>query len=181
MCEFPSWTELGGRLYYLTAADLATREGRALRKHLGAAFTDDIKGHGAIDYYHGLQGSGRHCECTDFSSPANFPAEIVEAIKSGAFRGIGVAPELLGDAARAEFDRVWDAAMTEHNWVREAAGAEYDRGRAAARAEFDRVRDAAMTEHNWVREAARVEYDRVLQKIFWDLFADPANRVEVWR
>ena len=88
MCEFVSWVEHEDKLYYLTANLLNTKEGRALKKHLGTAYAEDIKGHGAIEHYFGIK--GKHCECTDFSSPNNFPAEIVKAMKSGAFRGIGI-------------------------------------------------------------------------------------------
>lgn len=88
MCEFVSWVEHEDKLYYLTANLLNTKEGRALKKFLGTAYAEDITGHGAIERYFGIKGV--HRECTDFSSPKNFPAEIVKAMKSGAFRGIGI-------------------------------------------------------------------------------------------
>ncbi len=91
MCEFISWVEHENTLYYLTANLLNTKEGRDLKKFLGTAYAEDIKGHGAIERYFGIK--GKHHECTDFSSPNNFPAEIVKAMKSGAFRGIGIPDE----------------------------------------------------------------------------------------
>ena len=45
MCEFVSWVEHEDKLYYLTANLLNTKEGRALKKHLGAQYHEDITGH----------------------------------------------------------------------------------------------------------------------------------------
>ena len=105
MCEFVSWVEHEDKLYYLTANLLNTKEGRALKKFLaalpcvhGTQYYEDIKGHGAIERYFGI--SGKHYECTDFSSPKNFPAEIVKALKAGAFRGIGISARRLRVQAR---------------------------------------------------------------------------------
>ena len=95
MCQFCSWIEYKDDIYFLTSAELNTKEGRELRKYLGDQFYEDIKGHGAIDRYWGLNGKGRHKECEDFSKPSNFPKLIQEAIKAGKFRGIGVSEGLL--------------------------------------------------------------------------------------
>ena len=101
MCEFVSWVEHENKLYYLTANLLNTKEGRNLKKHLGAQYTEDIKGHGAIERYFGIK--GKHHECTDFSSPKNFPDEIIKAMKAGAFRGIGIP-----DASRVLTKKAYD-------------------------------------------------------------------------
>ena len=109
MCEFISWVEHENTLYYLTANLLNTKEGRDLKKFLGTAYAEDIKGHGAIERYFGIK--GKHHECTDFSSPNNFPAEIVKAMKAGAFRGIGIpdASQVLTKKAYADYRSKRDA------------------------------------------------------------------------
>ena len=126
MCHFISWIEYKDDIYFLTAADLNSKEGRELRAYLGDQFEDDIIGHGAIDRYWNLGGKGCHKECSDFSKPSNFPKLIQEAIKAGSFRGIGVAEGLLTAPA-------WKA------------------------------------------------YQEAKADTFWDLFADPNNRIEAWR
>ena len=40
--------------------------------------------HGAIEYYYDMKPrQGKHLECTDFSSPDNFPKVIADALKAG--------------------------------------------------------------------------------------------------
>lgn len=160
MCEFVSWIEYKDTLYFLTARELATQEGRALRKYLGTAFLNDVCGHGAIRHYYQIpQNKGRNHECTDFSSPDNFPAEIAAVIKAGDFIGVGFSEYLLTKKALAEYERV----------------------RAPARAEYERVRDRALDECERVRAPALAEYERVRGQYFWKLFADLKNRIEAWR
>jgi len=113
MCEFVSWVEHEDKLYYLTANLLNTKEGRDLKKFLGTAYAVDIKGHGAIEHYFGIK--GKHCECTDFSSPNNFPAEIVNAMKSGAFRGIGIPDsQVLTKKAYADYESKRDSLYADY-------------------------------------------------------------------
>ena len=45
----------------------------------------DLTGHGAIRYYYDNFKGGIDKECEDFSSPDNFPSEIVQDIKLGKF------------------------------------------------------------------------------------------------
>ena len=170
MCEWVSWIEYKNELYFLTASDLRTKEGRALRLYLGPQFSNDIKGHGAIDRYYGLKGKGTHKECTDFSTPSNFPPAIVNAIKKGHFCGIGLAESLLTAEASAEYEK-----------VEYAAWAEYEKVRAPAWAEYEKVRDEAWAEYEKVRASALAEYEKVRAAAFWKIFADPKNRAKAWR
>jgi hypothetical protein len=90
MCEFVSWIQLAdGTIKYLTNEDLATPRGLELILFCGDR--EDLKGHGAIARYHRCEGV--HKECTDFSSPDNFPSEIAQAIKDGRFGHIDVPKE----------------------------------------------------------------------------------------
>ena len=158
MCEFVSWVEHEDKLYYLTANLLNTKEGRDLKKFIGTAYAVDIKGHGAIEHYFGIK--GKHCECTDFSSPNNFPAEIVNAVKSSAFRGIGIPDsQVLTKKAYADYESKRDALYADYESKRDALYADYRSKRAPLDADYRSKRD----------------------DLFWDIFMDKKNRVKAWK
>ena len=107
MCDFISWIEYKGDVLFLTKKELGTSRGRALKKYLGSQYENDVKGHGAIEWYYKLKpNSGLHRECVDFSSPDNFPKEIVSSIKKGDFCGIAIVEQLLTKPAVAEYEKV---------------------------------------------------------------------------
>ena len=95
MCEFVSWIEKDKKIYFLTGNQIFnTLKGKALQAF--CASKDDHVGHGAIRHYYRLaKYDGIQRECTDFSTPNNFPDEIVVAIKEGKMRGLGVQPSEL--------------------------------------------------------------------------------------
>ena len=157
MCHFISWIENGSELQFLTANDVFnTKRGRELQKH--CRHDADVVGHGAIEFFTETSG-GVHKECTDFSTPKNFPEVIVAAIKAGAFAGLGTSDGLLNKKSQAEYDK-----------AREAALAEYYKVCYAALAECDKVCDAALA-----------EYDKVRYETFWKLFAYTKNRAKAWK
>jgi len=92
MCEFISWIETAdNKIYFLSKKQLPTKKGQALREFCQA--DSDLTGHGAIRRYYKLaEHDGANKECTDFSTPANFPDVIVKAIKDGDMAGFGVNP-----------------------------------------------------------------------------------------
>ena len=125
MCHFISWIENNGELQFLTANDVFnTKRGRELQKH--CENNADVVGHGAIEFFTETSG-GVHKECTDFSTPKNFPEVIVAAIKAGAFAGLGTPDGLLNKKSQAEFCKVYNAVWAEYDKVRNAALAEYDK------------------------------------------------------
>lgn len=92
MCEFISWKEIktadgGAEILFLTHDDIFnTSRGAELRKY---NTLDDLTGHGAIAWYYYLPNNKSvDRECTDFSSPDNFPPEIVSALKAGKLWGL---------------------------------------------------------------------------------------------
>jgi vacuolar-type H+-ATPase subunit H len=205
MCDFVSWIECADKTgkihrFWLTA-DLIyyTKRGRELKKY--CQISQDLIGHGAIEHYYGIK--GKHCECTDFSDPKNFPDEIVADIKAGKMRGMGLPRQMLTNKTRGEYNKVCDEARAEYNKVCDEALGEYEKIRNKARAqckkicnaargeyekicdkardEFDKICDAARGECNKVCNAARGECDKICQQTFWDLFADPKNRIKVWK
>ena len=99
MCNPISFIKRDGQLLYLRGSDLETRRGRATVAY--CQNPEDLCGHGAIRYFYGREAEdgtitpfsgGVDREVTDFSSPDNFPPEIVTDIKRGAFRGVFTPP-----------------------------------------------------------------------------------------
>ena len=194
MCEFLSAvkgkTKTGrDKWYFLTHALIhGTPRGELLQQKYGG---DDLIGHSAIREFFHLR-SGDNWECTDFSTPANFPPIIVKAIKDGEFKGLGTPPRLLSGPAGAEYEKSRQAAWAEYRKVQQAASAEYEKVRQAAVAEcekvqqpawaeYEEVRQAAWAEYEKSRQAAVAEYGKSRQAAFWNLFANPENRAEGWR
>lgn len=159
MCEFISWVEKGGKVYFLTGKKIFhTQKGKKLQEWSGSS--DDYSGHGAIRYYYGLeQDEGINKECTNFATPTNFPAVIAHSIKKGDMRGLGLGKLLLSKPAWAEYEKV----------------------RQQAWAECEKVQQQAFAEYKKAWQQAQAEYEKVEQPAFWDLFAFPENRVPKWR
>ena len=114
--------EKNGEVLFLTGDDVFnTKRGKQLQKHCQSK--DDLTGHGAIRWYFGkddeLLEGGKERECTDFSSPANFPKPIVKAIKSGLMAGFqdGTPQDLLTNPARAEYEKIKNTAWAEYEKI----------------------------------------------------------------
>ncbi len=171
MCEFISWIEYKKEILFLTKYELETVQGKKLRKYLGTQYENDIKGHGAIEWYYKLKpNSGRHKECTDFSLPDNFPKPIAAAIKKGLFCGIGIAEQLLTKPAWAEYEKIALAAL-----------AEYKKIALAALAEYKKIALAALAEYEKIAQAAWAEYEKIAQPAFWKIFKTKKNRIKAWQ
>mgnify|MGYP001569069137 FL=1 len=181
MCEFISWKEFDeGVVLFLTARDMYhTQRGKELQVFSGSQ--DDLIGHGAIDFFFDLKSKGKDKECTDFSTPDNFPPAIVKAIKAGEFRGLGVAKELLIPLAWAKYEKVKTSAWMEYEKVRVSAMAEYEKVKDLAQVEHEKVEALAWAEYEKVKTPAQEEYEKVKNKTFWDLFAVTENCAKNWR
>ena len=181
MCEFISWKEFDeGDVLFLTAKDIYhTTRGKALQVFSDSE--DDLIGHGAIDFFFDLKSKGKDKECTDFSTPNNFPPAIVKAIKAGEFRGLGVAKKLLTPLAWAKYEKVKTSAWMEYEKVRVSAMAEYEKVKDLAQVEHEKVKALAWAEYKKVETPTRVEYKKIINKTFWDLFAVVKNRAENWQ
>ena len=200
MCDFISWIEVGEDILFLTGKDVfETKRGRELQVYCQSSV--DLVGHGAIRRYYGITG-GTKRECTDFSSPDNFPAQIVKAIKAGEFRGLGKDLKLLTPSALTEYEKVGQPTWAEYDKVRQSVWAEYQRAKQYALTEYEKVEQSARAEYEKVQyalakynkagqsasakynkagQSASAKYDRAEQKVFWDLFANPKNRIKAWR
>lgn len=191
MCEFISWVERRDKVLFLTGDQLfRTKKGR---KFLETISRDDLCGHGTIRAWYGIDSSdGKDKECTDFSSPKNFPTKIVAAVKQGKMRGIGIERGLLTQPALAEYEKVEQQALDEYEKVRQQAFSEYkkvtqpawdeyEKVGQPARAEYKKVEQPAWDEYGKVGRQAWAEYEKIKQQAFWDLFAIPETRNPVWR
>jgi hypothetical protein len=167
MCEFASWIEKGNKVYFLTPALIQdTPKGQAWLKYEGDKsenWKDDQKGHGAIRWFFDLQSrEGSEHECTDFSNPANFPAEIVKAIKAGEFVSFEFPRGLLSASLYADYKA-----------KRAPLDADYEAKRASLYADYEAKRASLYADY----EAKRAPLDADM----WDLFAKPENRAEAWK
>ena len=172
MCEFISAIKKqvkgNDKYYFLTAKDLETPNGEILRRKY--AGSDNVWGHTAIREFFGLrEGEGEGWEQTDFSTPANFPPEIVRAIKSGVFRGMGYPRQLLTAPAQ----KAYNEAIAPANKA-------YDEAIAPANKAYYEARATAQKAYNEARATALKAYYEA-RNYLWVLFADPENRAEAWR
>jgi len=163
MCDFVSWIEYKDTLYYLTKECL--RDKRATYIDMA-----DISGHGAIEIFYDLQNRGIHKECTDFSSPKNFPQEIADAIKNVKFRGIGLDVRLLNQQGCAKYYNIEQPAYDKYEKIRQAA---YDK--------YEITGDPLFDEYDIVVKPAYDTWVKIRQKAFWDIFAIKKYRAKAWR
>jgi len=187
MCDFVSWIEYNDQLYYLTKDCLKDRRIKEI-------YSVDISGHGAIAAFYDIQCGcfRKECkECTDFSSPKNFPAEIVATIKNGEFRGIGSNTGLLS----AEGDGKYFSLLYEP-WREERTMAMETREKCKTiceqiyadfskckikEAEYGNRMNKALKAREGALEKARIKYWKLEQKTFWDIFAIKKYRAKAWR
>jgi len=159
MCEFISAIKDKEDYFYLTKQDLKGKKFNEYKK-FNVNWKEDIKGHGAIEYiYPELKGRGEHWECTNFSSPKNFPECIVDDIKKGNFEGIGICFDILNEKGRAEYNKIVQPA-----W-----------------AEYDKIVQPALAEYNKIVQPALAEYNKIVQHAFWKIAKQKKYRTKEWR
>jgi preprotein translocase subunit Sss1 len=193
ICEFISWIEMkNGEIKFLTS-DMVfkTRRGKELQKY--NSVSEDWVGHGSIEWYFDLKhNEGLHKECTDFSTPDNFPKAIVTAIKAGKMKFNIYPEELLSQPAWAEYEKIEQPAWAEYEkieqpaWaeykkIRQSALAEYEKIEQSAWAEYKKIAQSALAEYKKIRQPAWAEYKKIRQSAFWNIFALPENRSPLWR
>jgi hypothetical protein len=111
MCNFLSWIEKDGELFFLTTEDVESRRGKDYPDYNPCPA--DILGHGAIRWFYRIEG-GEDKECTDFSTPENFPKELQNAIVRAKFRRwfgpvpIGLLRKPIDDEYRAKLTTIDD-------------------------------------------------------------------------
>ena len=201
MCEFISWKEYNGKIWFLT--DKVVKPRLAEFKKYNPGWRDDLSGHGAIEWFFNLPSQCEaNKECTDFSSPKNFPPEIVEAIKAGALSTIGYGVHILTEPARAEYEKIRGLALAEYEKIERQALVEYEkiRGQAWAEyekirgqawveyekierqalAEYEKIRGPALVEYEKIRGQAWVEHEKIRGQSFWEIARVVQNRTRAW-
>ena len=162
MCQFVSWIEEDKEVYYLDNNSLMTKEGKKLLKYLKDNNSlCDLQGHGALRrYYPELKGKNK--ECSDFSTPNNFPKKIVKSIKNMEMTNILFGEEkplgLLNEAGQSEYKKIQQSAWAEYEKIQQSAWAEYEK----------------------IEQSALAEYEKIEQKTLWDLFKQKKYRNSEW-
>jgi len=167
MCQFISWVEEDNKPYYLDNKALKTKEGKSLLKYLRDNDSlCDLQGHGALRrYYSELK--GRNQECTDFSTPENFPKEIVNSIKNMEMTNILFGDEtplvLLNSEGQAEYQKIKQSALAEYKKIEQSALAEYQKIKQPAWAEYKKIEQPAWAEYKKIKQPAWAEYEKIEQ------------------
>ena len=152
MCDYISWIEKGDEILFLTGPDVfSSQRGSELQNHCKSK--DDLTGHGAIRWFYGIgKDVGKERECTNFSTPANFPKQIVKAIKKGQMWGFGEVPRGI---------------------LTPALYADYKAKRAPLDADYNAKTNALYADYNAKTNALYADY--------WALVTDANNRAPAWR
>ena len=183
MCKLISWIEKNYKNYFLTGKQVyESPTGEALKKW-SSNIEEDKTGHGAIRFYYELEG-GRERECTNFSTPDNFPADIVLAIKNGEMRGMGTAKGLLLPALDEDYQAKRKPLDEDYQAKRNALDGDYQAKCKPLDEDYQAKRKPLYEDYQAKRKPLYEDYQakcKPLYDKFWDLFADPANRAEAWR
>ena len=192
MCQFVSWIKKGDKVYFLTARQIfETTRGKQLQKW--CSNPDDYVGHEAIRFYYRIaEGAGDDGECSDFSTPDNFPSEIVKAIKEGKLRGLGQTPEgLLAPPAYKDYlakkDQLHKDYQTNADQLHKDYQAKVDPLFEDYLAKKDQLHKDCQAKVDPLFEdylakvgQLRKDYLAKADQLYWDLFAIPENRNHKW-
>jgi len=209
MCEFVSYIEMpDGEIRFLTADMIfKTRRGKELQRH--DPNRDAWVGHGAIMFYYEMtERQGKQRECTDFSTPDNFPKKIVIAIKAGkmAIKGVPFPVGLLTAPLYADYEAKRDALYADYEAKRDALDADYEAKRAPLYADYEAKRAPLYADYKAKRDALYADYKAkraplyadykakrdalyadyeakrdALYAAMWKLFELSENRNPLWR
>jgi hypothetical protein len=172
MCEFISWKEHQGKNYFLTNADLDTKEGKKL---LLTEVKADLCGHGAIEsFYPELKGKGENKECTDFSSPDNFPPDIVDAIKKGKLSSIGICLDVLNDNGKSKYKEIERPAYAKYEKIKQQAYAKYLEIN-------EEIEQSAWAKYKEIEQSAYSKYLEIEQRAFSEIISQKKYRKEEWK
>ena len=164
MCEFISWIEKEKELFYLTLEDLKGKRFNEFKKG-NLKWIEDLPGHGAILHFYPEADRGVQKECIDFSNPINFPDEIVNAIKMGEFRGIGVCPAILIEPVMAWYDKFEQSKLSEYRENAESAKTKYNKIEQPASVKYEKNIQPAKTKYEKIRQSAWDEYKNIVDPV----------------
>jgi len=167
-----------GKLAYLTAEASASKRGRVVEKI--CVYASDMVGHGAIRIFFDLGNQvGVNCECTDFSSPQNFPVELANAVKAGKFRGMGCPKGLLSEMAWERYLDIKYQKVKYFDAIVASAEKEHCEIVASERNYINKI-CSAYTKVKDIKDAEYI-YNITIRNVFWNLFKDIENRSRAWK
>ena len=158
MCNFISTIKSGNEHFYLTKNDLKGKKFKEFKEYNKSFWQEEICGHGAINFFY-PDVTGEHWECEDFSSQKNFPSCVVEDIKKGNFRGIGICIDILNNEGKKKYKKIKQSAWEEYN----------------------KVEQPALAEYNKIKQSASTEYKKITQSAFWDIATQRKFRNKNWK
>ena len=180
MCNWISYVEINNTIMFLTDDIVKKRLNEF--KEFNKNWEEDIKGHGAIRWFYDNDFKGGISkEYEDFTSPSNFPKEIVEAIKDCKFKLISFNVHLLNDKAKKEHKEIEQKAWEEYHKIERQACEEYNKTSQQAWEEYLKIERQAYEKYYKIIQQAYKEYYKISQSTFWNLFKDVNNRREEWR
>jgi hypothetical protein len=181
MCEFVSWLEYKGKIYFLSDKELKSRRGKELSQY--GHNKDNWRGHWAICWYYGIERrKSIRRECEDFSTPANFPEEICTAIRAGQMTMFRSQPaELLSDQAWEQYKAIRVQAWEQREAIRVPAWEQYEAIRVPAWEQREAIRVQAWEQYEAIRVPAWEQYEAITAQAFWKLFKKIKNRAEAWK
>jgi hypothetical protein len=199
MCESVSALKYENKYYFLTSDKLDTflrsKKGIEWKKTHGTN-DDDVKGHGFLEefIYPELKGKAEHWECTDFSSPKNFPYEIVKQLKLGNLRfAIPDSPKQLltekvyddYEAKRAplyaDYEAKRDALYADYEAKRDALDDDYEAKRAPLYADYKAKCAHLYADYKAKRAPLHADYKAKSFDLFWNIFMVKKNRTKAWK
>ena len=171
MCERYSWIEKDDKIIFLTGDDVfRSKRGKALQRYTPRR--EDWHGHGAIRWFYDLYG-GVDRECTDFSTPKNFPDELAEAIKAGKMWDFGITPGMQSLLLKRPLD--------EYEIIKQQALAKYEIIRQQAWAKYEIIEQQAWDKYEIIKRLAWAKYMKIQQQTFAKLWKVKSNRKKAWR
>ena len=184
MCQFISWNKYKDKVYFLTNTDLDIKNGRIFKeyKKFNPNWREDIYGHGALEYFYPeLKGKGVKKECVDFSSPDNFPKEIVEALKKGWLSRIGIVTGILNAEGLEQYKKVEALAWEQYEKIEAPAWEQYKKIKAPAWEQYEKVEAPALEQYEKIKASAWEQYKKVEAPAFASIVRLKKYRRENWK
>ena len=203
MCEFISWIKLDDEIAYLNDDCLKDKKGRKLRKYLGKAYKEDVKGHGAIRWYYDIKNNvGVNQECKS-ANIKNYPKQIIKDIKNCKFKEIGFNLDFLNKPALKKYQDITQLALKKYEDIEKPARKKYQDIEQLAWKKYEDIRQPALKKYEdieqpalkkyldikqpaWkkyedTQQSALKKYQDIQQLAFWDLFSVKKNRIKTLR
>jgi len=166
MCEFISWIKLDNEIVYLNDDCLKDKKGRELRRHLGKAYKEDVKGHGAIRWYYDIEdnvGVNQECESANIK---NYPKQIIEDIKNCKFKEIGFNLGFLTELALKKYQDIKQPAYEKYLDIEQPAWKKYEDIQQPALKKYQDIKQSALKKYQDIEQPAWKKYEDIKQSAY---------------